>query len=139
MRWMKWAGLLAAILMIVSCMLPWVTIPSRNIVISGVEALHTDFGKPGYLHLLLTAFFLLFNFTPRIWAKRSNLAVTALNMAWAIRNYFIIAACREGDCPEKHIAIYLVLIAAFLMLIAALFPDIALPDDDLERRNGNKE
>lgn len=126
---MKWAGLLAAILMICSCMMPWVSIPLRNIVVSGVEAAHTDFGRPGYLHLLLTAVFIPFNFIPRIWAKRSNLAVTALNMAWAIRNYFIITACREGECPEKHVAIYLVLIAAFLMLIAALFPDMAMPAD----------
>ena len=127
---MKWIGLFAVILLIVACFLPWVIIPSKNIVVSGVESSGTNFGKPGYNHFVLSFFFIIFHFIPRLWAKRSNLLVVALNIAWAIRNYFIISMCREGDCPEKQIGLWLVLLASILILIAALFPDIKLKEEN---------
>ena len=129
MRYMKWVGLFAVILLIVSCFLPWVNIASKNIVVSGVDSTGTNFGKPGYTHFVLCFFFVIFHFIPRLWAKRSNLLVVALNIAWAIRNYFIISMCREGDCPEKQIGLWLVLLASVLILIAALFPDIQLKEE----------
>jgi hypothetical protein len=55
--------------------------------------------------------------------------IVALNIAWAIRNYFIISMCREGDCPEKQIGLWLVMLASVLMLIAALFPDVQLKEE----------
>lgn len=130
MRWMKWTGLAAVILLIVSCFLPWVFIASKNIVLSGVDTNGTRFGKPGYFHFFFCFFFILFTLIPRVWAKRVNLVVTAMNMAWAIRNYFIITTCRGGECPEKHTGIYLLVLASFAMLVSALFPDIKLPEKD---------
>jgi len=128
MRWMKWTGIAAAILLIVSCFLVWVVIVSKNITVSGVNASGTNFGKPGYFNLLMTFFFLAFTLIPKLWAKRINLLVTAMNLAWAGRNYFIISACRGGECPEKHEGLFLMLAASLLMLISALFPDIELPE-----------
>jgi hypothetical protein len=129
MRYMKWIGLAAVILLIVSCFSPWVIITSKNIVVSGVDSTGTNFGKPGYTHFVLSFFFVIFHFIPRLWAKRVNLLIVALNIAWAIRNYFIISMCREGECPEKQIGLWLVLLASALMLIAALFPDIKLKEE----------
>ena len=129
MRYMKWIGLLAVVLLVVSCLLPWVIITSQNIVVSGVNATGTNFGKPGYAHFVFGFFFIVFHFIPTLWAKRINLLVVALNIAWAIRNYLIISMCRSGECPEKQIGLWLVLAASTLMLIAALFPDIHLKDE----------
>ena len=123
MRLMKWIGILAAVLLIISCCLTWVIIPSKNIVISGIDARGTYFGKPGYFHFVTSFFFLLFTFIPRIWAKRSNLLVAALNLGWAIRNFLIITVCRGGECPEKHTAVYLILFASLLMLVSSMFPE----------------
>ena len=127
MRWMKWTGIAAAIILIISCFLTWVTIPSKNIVVSGVDATGTSFGRPGYFSLLMTFFFLVCTLLPKLWAKRINLLFTAMNLAWAIRNYFIISACQGGDCPEKQAGLFLMLIASLLMLASSLFPDIKLP------------
>jgi hypothetical protein len=131
---MKWIGLAAAVLMIVSCFSPWVFIESRNITISGIDATGTNFGKPGYFHLLMTAFFLLCTFIQRLWAKRTNLLITALNIGWAIRNYFIITACMGGDCPVKKAGIYMMLLASTLMMVSALFPDMKLPGEKNNKR-----
>lgn len=129
MRWMKWVGLLATLVLIVSCITTWTIIKSKNIVITGFDALEVGLGRPGYLHFLLSFFFVLFTFIPRIWAKRFNLVVTALNLAWAIRNWFVVSACSWGECPEKYISLYLLIPASLIMLASALFPDY-----DLKRR-----
>ena len=126
MRYMKWIGLVAVILLVVSCFMPWVIISSKNIVVSGTDSTGTNFGKPGYTHFVLSFFFIIFHFIPKLWAKRVNLLIVALNIAWAIRNFFIISMCREGECPEKQIGLWLVMLASVLMLIAALFPDVKL-------------
>jgi hypothetical protein len=126
---MKWIGLLAVILLIVSCFTPWIIINSKNIIVSGIDSSGTNFGKPGYTHFILGFFFTIFHFIPKIWAKRWNLLIVALNIAWAVRNFFIISMCREGECPEKQIGLWLVLIASSLMLIAALFPSIELKEE----------
>lgn len=129
MRYMKWIGLLAVILLVASCFTPWVIISSKNIVVSGVDSTGTNFGKPGYIHFLLSFFFIIFHLVPTLWAKRWNLLVVALNIAWAIRNYIVISSCREGDCPEKQMGLYLMVAASFIMLLAALFPDIKLKEE----------
>jgi len=129
MRLMKWIGFAAAVLLIVSCFFPWVIIESKNITISGIDATGTSYGKPGYFHLLMGFIFLLFNFIPRVWAKRSNLFVVAMNFAWALRNYFTITSCEGGNCPIKKTGIYMLLLASVLMLGAAVFPDIKLPGE----------
>jgi hypothetical protein len=129
MRYMKWIGLAAGILLIVSCFTPWVFIESKNITISGIDATGTNFGKPGYFHFLMTGLFLLFSFIQRIWAKRTNLFVTAINLGWAVRNFFIIASCQGGECPEKKGGIYFMLLASILMLISSMFPDMKLPEE----------
>ena len=129
MRWMKWIGLAAAGLLIISCFIPWVFIESKNITVTGIDAAGTSFGKPGYFHLMMSIIFLLFSFIPKVWAKRSNLLVTALNIAWAVRNYFLITACQMGDCPAKKPGIYFILLASLVMMTAALFPDMKLPED----------
>jgi hypothetical protein len=123
---MKWIGLFGLILLIASCFLPWVIISSKNIVVSGVDSTGTNFGKPGFTHFVLGFFFLIFHLVPKLWAKRWNLVIVALNIAWGIRNYFIISMCREGECPEKQIGLWIALAASVIMLLAALFPDIKL-------------
>ena len=129
MRYMKWIGIAAAILLIVSCFTPWVFIESKNITVSGVDATGTNFGKPGYFHFLMTALFLFLTFTQRIWAKRTNLFVTAINIGWVVRNYFMIAACQGGECPEKKIGIYMIVLSSILMLVSAMFPDMELKEE----------
>ncbi len=94
----------------------------------------TNFGKPAYFHLLMTVLFVFFHLVPRVWAKRANLLVTALNLGWAVRNYFVISFCQAGDCPDRQTGIFLMLIASLFMLISALFPDMKLPG---QKRGGD--
>lgn len=132
MRNMKWIGVAAGILLVVACFLPWVIIESKNITVTGIDATGTNFGKPGYIHLVLVVFFFVFTLVPRLWAKRANLFVVALNSAWAVRNFLIIATCRSGECPDRQIGIYLLLIASLVVLVSALFPDMKMQQNKNE-------
>ncbi len=123
-RILKWTGLISALLLIVSCFLPWVNIESKNLVLTGVDTTGTNFGRPGYFHFVMAAVFMVLTLIPRLWAKRVNLPVVALNIAWALRNFFIIAACQGGECPVRLIGLWLMLVSSLLMLLSALFPDM---------------
>jgi hypothetical protein len=122
MRYSNWLGIAAVLLLVIACIMPWVLIPSKELVISGIDARGTRYGKPGYLHLLLGFFYLIFTLIPAVWAKRFNLLVVAFNLAWTLRNFLILSMCRGGECPQRLTGLYLVALAGVLMLIAALFP-----------------
>jgi len=126
MRWLKWTGIIAAIVLTIACFSTWVVIPMRSLSVTGVDTTGTNFGKPGYLHFIFIIFFLVFTLLRSVTAKRLNLLVTAFNLGWAIRNYFIVSLCRGGECPEKKLAIYLIVICSVWMLVSAMFPDVTL-------------
>ncbi len=125
-RLLKWTGLAAAILLVIACFIQWVNIESKNIIITGMDTTGTNYGRPGYFHILMAVVFSMFTLIPRLWAKRGNLPVVALNIAWAVRNFFVIASCQGGECPVKQPGLWLVLIASVIMLVSALFPDMKL-------------
>jgi hypothetical protein len=125
---MKWTGVAAAIIVCISCFQPWIFIESKDLTITGMNTTGTNYGKPGVLFLILSSFFLVFSLIPYIWSKRANMIVSVLNLAWGIRNYFLISTCSGGECPERKLALYLVFACSFIMLVASLFPDIQLKD-----------
>ena len=129
-RYLKFFGIAAALLLVYVSFLPWVHIVSKDITISGVSSEGTNFGKPGYFHWIMSFFFIVFTLVPRIWAKRFNLLVVALNLGWAIRNYLLISACEMGECPVKKPGIYLLLVLSAFMMICAFFPDIKLKNEN---------
>lgn len=125
---MKWIGLVFAGLLVASCFIPWVTIASKGITITGVDSTGTNYGKPGYFNLVMTVFFIFFTIMPRVWAKRANLLIVALNAGWSFRNFFILSACQAGECPDREAGLYLMLISSLGMLASALFPDMKMPE-----------
>ena len=127
MRYSKWLGLAAALLLVISAFLPWVIIESKGLTLTGVDTTGTSYGKPAYFHFFLAAVFLVCNFTNRVWAKRLNLLVTALNIGWAIRNLLVLGSCMGGECPARQTGIWLMLISSITMLISSLFPDMKIP------------
>lgn len=117
-------GVFSGALLAVGCWMPWVVIVSQQLTLTGMETTGTSYGKPGLLHLILLAFFLVFTIIPKTWAKRFNLLVVALNASWLIRNWLLIGICRGGECPERQLGFYLVALACILMLMTALFPRV---------------
>ncbi len=126
MRHLKWIGIVAVLLLVASCFMPWYLIGWKNIVITGVEA-GDQLGKPAYWHFVFSFFFFVLTFIPRLWAKQWNVIIAAINVAWMIRNFFALAVCSGGFCPERQLGIWLVMVSSVIMLLSALFPDINMP------------
>ena len=118
---MRWFAIGAAIVLMAACFFPWVIIESKNIMVSGVEAKGTSFGKPGYMHLLMASLTIILLLIRNMTTLRISIFLTAFNAAWSIRNYIVISSCYGGICPEKQVALYVVVFVSFLLLICNLF------------------
>lgn len=130
MKYTKWIGLAGVALLVIASFMPWVTIQSHQLVVSGVDATGTNYGKPAYFHFLLLPFYIAFLLIPKLWAKRWNLFIIALSSAWILRNFLVIGTCKGGECPVREAGFYLMLLSGVLMLVGALFPDIRIKTDD---------
>lgn len=131
---MKYSQLLGCILVLILaaiCYLPWSYIAERNIIITGMSAPNTDYGKPGMMHFVLGFVLILFFLIPKIWAKRANVFIAAINLAWGIRSFIILANCYMGECPKAKPALYFVPVVCLAILIMTFLPDLK----QLEKKN----
>ncbi len=120
-------GIIACILLIVSCFLPWAyysdsNIPEAQRTFTGFFSYQNYYGKPGMFLVPLAVIILIFKLLPKIWAKRTNLFLAALLLGYSIKTTVMYAGCSSFYCPDKKTGLYLMLIAAILILLAAIFP-----------------
>ena len=118
---MRWVAVLLCLILIGSCFFTWATIDQKNIVISGVSAIGTAFGKPGYMHILLGCICIILLLINKPATNRITIFLTGFNAAWAVRNFVLIPTCYGGICPTKHTALYVVLFSSVALLIVNLF------------------
>lgn len=128
MKYSNILGIVAAALLVYACSLTWITVPAHNISVSGFESKGINFfGRPGMLHVYFSAFAIILFLIPRLWAKRVNVFFCALNVAWALANFYRIGViCRNGDCPERQTGLYLALTASIVMFIMSLLPKLEI-------------
>ncbi len=80
------------------------------------------------MFIILTVISVVFYLVPRLWAKRWNVFLCCIIVAFGIRTFLIFSACYVGICPERQTGIWIMLICAVLMLLAALLPDLRIND-----------
>jgi hypothetical protein len=117
---MRWIALLLAAAVIASCFFPWVSYEGGNVV-EGFHSTNDRWGRPGLMHTLFCSIFILLILAGKLWSMRIAFFVSTFNIAWAVRNFFMIPACEAGVCPEKHTALYVLLIGSTLAMVALLF------------------
>ncbi len=122
MKYSQYIGIFFALVLIWLCFQTWVIIPQKDIIVTGFQSEGTRFGRPGMIHLWFIGAALFLFALPFTWAKRINVFFTAINLAWAIRNYIIVSTCFMGECPEKQWAIYLLPIFAAVVFLMSLLP-----------------
>jgi len=124
MKYSQLLGLLACIGEIIASFMPWVFVAEQHLLISGLNEAVPDFGRPGLFNVVLCTIMGIFFILPKIWAKRTNVIIAAINLAWSLRNYLVITACRAGECPEKRAGIYLLLFLAIFILLMSFLPSL---------------
>ncbi|MGN6401384.1 MAG: hypothetical protein ACTHMD_13080 [Flavisolibacter sp.] len=118
---MKWLSIATMAALIISCFFPWISIESKNIVVTGFNASAINFGEPGMIHTVLGSIFIILLLLNKIWSLRIAFFISTFNIAWAIRNFFALSTCSGGECPVRHTALYVVLISSVLACLFMLF------------------
>lgn len=129
MKYSQLIGIIACLLLVGTCFMPWIEVVSLQQTFSGVNGYvnkDISFGKQflshGFFCVLLIIFFLI----PKILAKRINIFVALVNMGWAFKNYILFSMCRQGECPLVKPALYLLVVLAIIIQIMTFIPKIEL-------------
>jgi len=124
-------GIVSALMLIISCFLPWTYYVSLDETFTGFHVLRFPngnyYGKAGILITVFTLVVLLFMFINKTWAKRANLFVAGFIMAYAIRAYFVFTNSLFPGEVIKRPGIYMILIFSLLLLVTTLFPKLEEP------------
>jgi len=129
MKYSQFIGVAAALLLIGACFLPWAYFPSLQKDFTGFFSQDNAYGRPGKIFVVLCSMAIVLYLIPRIWAKRTNMFVAAIVLAFAIKCFILYTSCYTGICPEKRIGIFLILLASMIMVAAALTPKIAVKEN----------
>lgn len=129
MKYSQQIGIFSAIALVIVCTLPWVYIPSLHLNLSGLQgrsSAELSFGTQIKSHGFFATAMIICFFISKIWSKRLNVFLGAINLAWAFKNFLIFSMCRGGECPEKQIGLYLLLLFAGILFIMSLLPKLDL-------------
>ena len=132
MKFSQWIGILAAFVLIISGFMNWTWYPDIHKYFTGFVSENNIYGKPGKIFIYFSSVAILFFILPRIWAKRWNVFVCTLIMAFAIRTFILYTSCYSGVCPVKQPGIWIMVASAALMLLCALLPDMKLKEKSPE-------
>ncbi|UYQ95089.1 hypothetical protein MKQ68_08270 [Chitinophaga horti] len=114
-------GIIAAIIVIISAFLPWLTIESKGLTFTGLDTKGSSFGEPAILNIALAVFcivLLLVNKRPAVLAA---LFCATLLTAWSFRNLLLFSRCEMGECPHREAGLFLSLVGAIAVLVCVLF------------------
>ena len=125
MRYSNYIGIAAGVLMIISATFTWIYIASINATYSGFGSeTFNKFGKPAMMNVILLVIAFVLFLVPKLWAKRANTFVGAINFAWALRNLLLLSTCRNGECPQTTMWLYVYFAASIVVLVMAVLPDM---------------
>jgi hypothetical protein len=129
MKFAPYIGILAAMLLIIACFMPWAYYPDINQTFTGFYSKQNNYGKPGEAFLFLAVVSSVLFLIPKLWAKRVSQFLGIIILAYAIKSFILFASCYKGICPEKRAGLFLILISAIFILIASLFSGVKVPEE----------
>jgi len=125
----QWFGIAAAVLVVVASFMPWAYFPSLNEVFTGFFSQGNSYGRPGKALVFISVIEIVFFLIPKIWAKRANIFVAAVGLAWGFKCFYLYTACYRGDCPEKRLGLFLMFGGTIIALVATLLPNVPVKQD----------
>jgi len=119
-------GVICAVILVIACFFHWTWYPDIGEYFSAFYSRENIYGRPGKVFMVVAAIAVALYLVPRLWAKRVNMLVCAINVAYAVKTFILFSSCYGGICPEKQPAIWVMLASALLMMVFAVIPDIKL-------------
>lgn len=134
MKYAPHIGILAAILLIISCFLPWAYYPDIHQTFTGFYSKENIYGRPAKAFIFLAVVVMILTLIPRLWAKRVGQLLGIFILAYAVKSFILFTSCYNGVCPEKKAGIFLVLFSAIFILIASLFTGIKISGESKDQK-----
>lgn len=128
MKYSQAIGIIAAVVLVLSGFLNWAWYPDIQKYFTGFFSENNMYGKPGKVFAFFALIATIFFWIPKIWAKRWNLLVCSLTLAFAVKTFILFAGCYRGICPVKQPGIWVMLASAILMMACALLPDMTVKE-----------
>ncbi len=124
MKYSKWIGMSACVLLIAVCFMPWTYHADLQKNFTGFFSEKDAYGKPGkfIVFFCLVSFALLI--VKKVWAQRVLLFVAGTLLAYSIKTYILYSSCYNAYCPEKKAGIFLLVACSIIIFAASLFSDI---------------
>ena len=120
MKWQRITGMIACVLLIVSCFMHWAWYPDIREYITGFYSRANYYGRPGVLLTSTGVLGIIFYAVRKPWADRINLVVSAIGMAYAITSYLRFTSSYDGFVPEKNTGIVVMIVSAIIHLVMSV-------------------
>ena len=124
MKYSKWIGTAACVLLIVTCFIPWTYHDDVHKNFTGFYSQNNTYGKPGNFFVFFSLLSLVLILLRKVWAQRMLLFVSGVMLAYAIKTYILYTSCYNAYCPDKKAGIILMLSLSVIIFVVSLFPDI---------------
>ena len=119
-------AIIATLAIIATCFIPWVHYNNIDVTFTGYNvkrfATGVYYGRAGIIITILAAISLLFTLTQSVVAKRVNMFLCALLVAYTLRTYVIFTGSLFDGEVTKLAGIYLIVLLSFVMVICSVFP-----------------
>jgi hypothetical protein len=130
MKYYKFIGLSACVLLVISCFLPWTYYSDLNKSFTGFFSEQNIYGKPGKVFIFFAVCSAILIFLDKIWAKRALIFLAAINLAYLIKTYVLFTTCYSTVCPVKLWGLYLLMASCVLLVIVSIFPNLKLQENE---------
>lgn len=130
MKYSQQIGVIAAVLLIATCFMPWIEVPNIHQTLTGVNGRVNEnitFGKPIILHAIFCIISIPLFLTGKVWAKRTNIFICFITLSLALKNYILYSMCRP-ECPIVKPGLYCLILLALLLQLMALLPKLVVKE-----------
>jgi hypothetical protein len=135
MKYSKWIGMLACLLLVAVCFMPWTYHADVGKNFTGFFSQNGAYGKPGRYFVFFSLLSIALIWLQKIWAQRFLLFVAGLMLAYAVKTYILYTSCYNAYCPEKRGGIFLMLALTVIIFAISLFPDIKISGSGKNEQN----
>lgn len=132
MKYYKIIGVLACVLLAISCFLPWAFYADINKSFNGFFSEQNIYGKPGKVFIFIAVSSVILILIDKIWAKRTLIFLSAINIAYFIKTYVLFTTCYATLCPQKEYGLYLLMASSILLMAVTIFPNVKLVEKKKE-------
>jgi NADH:ubiquinone oxidoreductase subunit 2 (subunit N) len=120
LKYAAYIGIIAALLLILFCFIPWAYYPDIQQNFTGFYSKQNTYGKPGKTLIFLSAISILLFLLPKLWAKRINQFICILIFAYALKTFILFSASYNTYTPEIKPGLIGILLFSLVILVSSL-------------------